>query len=855
MKKTVKKYFLIIALLSVAVITVLSFLLYHAYSDAIILVEKQFNEQQMLVARQTALRMEGNIRLLARELELLSETPDIKNFNLPEARKILNRTFDYVKRFFVNDIGLIDSDGIVRLPLNAPQLTGKDFSFRTYFKEAQKLGTSVPTYEFITFRGVEKGMKGIVVAMPIFNENSEFGGVILFTLKVNELIRGFIPSQGAGSEFWVIDSGGHTLFHPRYKPGTVIYDLPDMDISFRDFLENIKSGTQCMLECISPEGRNMIIASYPLIIADQTWSIVVAAPETIVSGLLVHFNLRYTVGAMLALLAIIGGSFITILMIHRWNVELESTVSSRTKELAFSETRVRELVETVNDWIWEVDSDGRYVYASSRVMDILGYQPEELLGRTPYNLMPDEEAEKIRGFFQKKVAAKEPFDRLENINRHKNGNLVVIETSGVPVLDDGGNLLGYRGVNRDITERKKAEKKMLASQDRLEAVKNIGAMANTTLDLTEVLEFIMKGTLEVTGASVGMIFLKEQSTGCLSWGASIGLSEAFITEYKKRHIQPGEGLTGRISESGEPIYIHDNYSHDSRIAHSIITHEGLNSFIGVPIYAEGEIIAVMNILTRPPNVLNEQDITLALAVGAHVGSAVSNARLFEERKKAEAKLKASLNEKEILLREIHHRVKNNMQIISSLLRQQSGRMKDKEDMYIFKESQDRINSMALIHEQLYKSDNLMNIDFQEYVRHLVQSLFQSFGVIAASIALKISIEDIFLGVDTAIPCGLVINEIVSNSLKHAFPEGKGEIEISIKKVKTEDEGDDRYRLYIRDNGVGIPEDINIRKTKTLGLQLVTVLIEHQLRGEIELTRLDGTEFNIVFRELKYKKRI
>ncbi len=729
MKKQIKKYFLLIALLSVAVISILSFILYNAYSEAIILVKEQFNEQQMLVARQTALRIEENISLLARELELLSETPDIKNLNLPEARKIMNRTFHYVKDYFVNDIGLIDSGGIVRLPLNASQLTGKDFSFRKYFKEAQKLKTTIPTYEFITFRGVEKGMKGIVVAMPIFKENSEFGGVILFTLKVNELIRGFIPSQGAGSEFWVVDSAGNTLFHPRYKPGTVMYDLPDMDISFRDFLENIKSGTQCKLECISPEGKNMIIASYPLVIADQTWSIVVAAPETTVSGLLVHFNLKYTVGAMLALLAIIGGSFIIIFMIHKWNIELESTVNRRTKEL-------------------------------------------------------------------------------------------------------------------------------VASDDRLEAIKNIGAMANTTLDLKEVLQFILNGTLEVTGASVGMIFLKEQSTGCLSWGASIGLSEEFVSEYKKRHIQPGEGLTERISESGEPIFIDKDFSHDSRITRSTITSEGLNSFIGVPIYAEGKIIAVMNILTRPPNVLNEQDITLASAVGAHVGSAIRNARLFEERKKAEAKLKASLNEKEILLREIHHRVKNNMQIISSLLRQQTVRIKDKEDLDIFKGSQDRINSMALIHEQLYKSDNLMNINFKEYVRHLVHSLFQSFGVTAERIALKISIEDVSLGVDTAIPCGLVINEIVSNSLKHAFPEGrKGEIEISIKKVKTEADGEGRYRLYIRDSGIGIPENVNIRKTKSLGLQLVTVLVEHQLRGKIELIRLDGTEFDILFSELKYKKRI
>jgi two-component sensor histidine kinase len=150
----------------------------------------------------------------------------------------------------------------------------------------------------------------------------------------------------------------------------------------------------------------------------------------------------------------------------------------------------------------------------------------------------------------------------------------------------------------------------------------------------------------------------------------------------------------------------------------------------------------------------------------------------------------------------------------------------------------------------------MNINFSEYVKHLVNGLFQTYGVAAGKVASKIIINDISLGVDTAIPCGLVINELVSNSLKHAFPEGReGVIEISIKKSKDSDADDHDFKLTVKDNGAGIPENIDIRETRSLGLQLVTILAEHQLRGKIEIGRSDGTEFNIFFNELKYKKRI
>lgn len=216
-----------------------------------------------------------------------------------------------------------------------------------------------------------------------------------------------------------------------------------------------------------------------------------------------------------------------------------------------------------------------------------------------------------------------------------------------------------------------------------------------------------------------------------------------------------------------------------------------------------------------------------------------------ERKRAEEEIKKALKEKEILLREIHHRVKNNMQIISSLLKLQSGYIKDQKSKDMYKESQNRIITMSLIHEKLYQSRDLSKIDLRGYIRDLVTGLFQSYEVDAGKIALDIDVQNVPIGINSAIPCGLVINELVSNSLKYAFPQGRaGEIKISLRSV------DDMIELIVADNGVGIPGDIDFRKTESWGLRLVKILAENQLHAEINLDRSKGTEFKIKFRELK-----
>ena len=215
-----------------------------------------------------------------------------------------------------------------------------------------------------------------------------------------------------------------------------------------------------------------------------------------------------------------------------------------------------------------------------------------------------------------------------------------------------------------------------------------------------------------------------------------------------------------------------------------------------------------------------------------------------KRKKSEKIIEDSLKEKDVLLREIHHRVKNNMQIISSLLNLQSAYFQDNEAVNVFKESQNRIRSMALIHEKLYQSGNIEGVKLRDYVQDLASHLMSSYSLDSTKIRLTADIENVSLGIDNAISLGLIVNELLSNAFKYAFPNGaSGEIILSYKPTK-----ENTSTLIISDNGTGFPGDIDFRQTESLGLQLVNTLVE-QLEGEIELNRNNGTEFKIVLPDL------
>jgi PAS domain S-box-containing protein len=238
--------------------------------------------------------------------------------------------------------------------------------------------------------------------------------------------------------------------------------------------------------------------------------------------------------------------------------------------------------------------------------------------------------------------------------------------------------------------------------------------------------------------------------------------------------------------------------------------------------------------------------------GGEIVGGVKIVKDITEIKRVEERLRKSLAEKEILLREVHHRVKNNLQIIASLLRLQSAHVKDEAARTVFQESQDRVRSMAIIHEEIYRSNDLSRVNMRAYLGNIARSLYRSYGMKPSGVAVTAEdVEDVGLDMDTAIPCGLIVNELVSNALKHAFPGGRqGKVTMGLRQME-----EDSFELVVRDDGVGMPPDLDIRKTDTMGLRLVTSLAEHQLQGLVDVERGKGTAFRIQFGPVIYLKRL
>jgi PAS domain S-box-containing protein len=211
-----------------------------------------------------------------------------------------------------------------------------------------------------------------------------------------------------------------------------------------------------------------------------------------------------------------------------------------------------------------------------------------------------------------------------------------------------------------------------------------------------------------------------------------------------------------------------------------------------------------------------------------------------DRKRTEEKIKASLLEKETMLKEIHHRVKNNLQVISSLLALQSSHLQDEKAKEMFQNSMDRVKTIANIHTMLYQSENLSRVDFGGFIKDLVDRLKQSYGIGETHVEIHVNVSDVSLTIETSIPCGLILNELVSNALKYAFPEGRGG-EVNISMTTT----GEQFVLTVRDNGIGFPEVVDFQNTRSLGLKLVNLLVG-QMNGAIDLHVEEGSTFTIIF---------
>jgi len=391
-------------------------------------------------------------------------------------------------------------------------------------------------------------------------------------------------------------------------------------------------------------------------------------------------------------------------------------------------------------------------------------------------------------------------------------------------------------LQKEITQRKKAEQQLNKYQEHLEEL-----VEKRTGELKTVNEQLLK---EIEERERIQNALKESESTYRAIFENTGTSTMIIEDdmYISLINAETERLTGYSKEEIEGkrrwtefVYADDlgkmvEYHNQRRILEDSIP----KTYEARCVFKDGKI---RNII-----------ITVDMIPGTR--RSVASFLDITDRKKAELQIKKSLDEKIVLLREIHHRVNNNMQIISSLLNLQSFHIADEKALNVFRESQNRVKSMGMIYEKLYQSKDISHIDFADYISSLVSGIFSSYEIDTNHIKLKIDAQQILMGIETAIPCGLIINELVTNALKHAFVgRENGELDITLQILS-----DDTYQLTIKDDGIGFPENIDFENVSTVGLQLVNGLVD-QIDGTIEMDAGEGTKFSIIFKEVRYLERM
>ena len=486
-----------------------------------------------------------------------------------------------------------------------------------------------------------------------------------------------------------------------------------------------------------------------------------------------------------------------IVLIKSISEILGTTVSKKQTErkLQESEKHFKSLFNLMVDPVVIVGENGKFLEITDRIEEITGLKKEDFIGKY---------------FMKTKIAtAKSKAILIKNLAKRIMG--IKVAPYEVEILTKDGKILpfeinaikiDYKGkpadlvALRDISERKRAEKELKESEKRFRLLFENAPDAMYVHTLTGEFFDGNKAAEKLIGYKkeelIGKHILK---TGLITKKHLLYAGKLFAESIAGKRTGPGE--LELISKNGEKVWI--------------------------------EIKSI-------PLKIDDNRLMLGMA------------RDITERKQAEEAMKRDLQEKAMLLSEVHHRVKNSLQVVSSLLHLQSRQITDKHILDLFQQSQNRINMMAEVYEKLYLSKNFASIDVKEYLEDVLNKTYQFSGM-SNRISLKLDVQNVVLGLDDAIPVALIMNELFTNSIKHAFPgDKKGKIEINFNLLDEE-----TYQLIYRDNGVGLPGDVDLETTTTLGLHLINNLAK-QICGEATLEQNEWTTFKIVFKGYAYVKK-
>jgi len=496
------------------------------------------------------------------------------------------------------------------------------------------------------------------------------------------------------------------------------------------------------------------------------------------------------------------------------------------QKLHESERRIREIADALPVVVYEADATGRITFVNTTALDLFGYTKEELeAGMSVFQLIVPADLKRARAVFHRRMRG-EDVGSVEYTGLRKDKSTFNMATRSALMRRDGA-VVGQRGVMLDITEQKLAEQRAKEHTHTIETLNRIVTEGNRATDVQSFVEVATKLACELMHFDIGGIYLIDADARYATLQYGQGLPETARDAIEK--IPYHDAPFSAILIDGDPLFAEDYVTFPPQ--HAPL---GVASLASVPLYSRDTIIGALNVGSAMRHTFSQTEKALLVAIGNEAGTVIAKLQ-------ADASVRAALKEKETLLKEIHHRVKNNMQVVSSLMSLQADRATNGEAQAVLTASQSQIRSMALIHEKLYSSGTLSEIEFADYVGSLIKELLQMYHVAPDAVTITTDIEDVRFGVDIAMPCALILNELVSNCLKYAFPDGSvGEVIVGMQYA------DGTYTLTVADNGVGFPADVDFRATGSLGMQLVTALVG-QLDGTIDMNRENGTSFVISFR--------
>ncbi|TAL34051.1 MAG: PAS domain S-box protein [Spirochaetes bacterium] len=506
-----------------------------------------------------------------------------------------------------------------------------------------------------------------------------------------------------------------------------------------------------------------------------------------------------------------------------------------------SEKKYRSLVEEMRDGFFMTDTRGVITFANGALANMFGLPaPEDMTGRGFSRFFDETGTEEAVARFAAFVAGGLDTDFMAELLGRRPDNTTFFFELKASAVNAGGVMKGTRGIARDITERKISEDALRNAYLELEAAnEELNAtneeLAATLDELTRSQQDLEKNYREVRESESRFRAIFEHSLDAIS------VSKDGINRYvNPAHVRLF-GYETAAQIEGRPVFDMIPPSEHARVREDIRRRAGGEtdslSYESKVLRADGtELFAELHVASFP---LNGEMHTLAFI------------RDITGRKRGEEALRASLAEKETLLKELYHRTKNNMQVLISMLALQSARAADESVSRVFQETANRISSIALVHQKLYQSQNLSRIDLKDYIEELVPLLISSYGLAGGAVNQEYALESADVLIDAAIPCGLVLNELVSNTLKYAFPDGaRGTLGVSLRRLPGGE-----IEIGFADDGVGMPPGFDFAHVKTLGIAMITTIVRHQMQGSIEFPEHDGFRCVIRFNPELYSERI